>query len=187
MIKEFQGENRWLSNFFPAPQRDGTAFTGHPYSIYPQLAEGGTFVYPDNEHYFQAFKADNLLQHVAIMLAPSPAIAKKMAGPKGFIMPDGTLFKVSIRKDWPIVRVPVMKRGLILKYTQNYDLAVKLVTTFPQILEEGNRWHDEFWGVNLDTGKGENMLGRLSMGIRNLLMRDIFSISMKDDSITRPC
>jgi predicted NAD-dependent protein-ADP-ribosyltransferase YbiA (DUF1768 family) len=36
-------------------------------------------------------------------------------------------------------------------------------------LEEGNRWGDEFWGVNLKTGRGKNWLGVLLMRVRNEL------------------
>ena len=34
-------------------------------------------------------------------------------------------------------------------------------------LEEGNRWHDTFWGIDQNTGKGENHLGKILMKVRD--------------------
>ncbi|MGM9605038.1 MAG: hypothetical protein ACI3XG_08225 [Faecousia sp.] len=33
-------------------------------------------------------------------------------------------------------------------------------------LEEGNTWHDTFWGVDAKTRDGENHLGRILMRVR---------------------
>ncbi len=37
------------------------------------------------------------------------------------------------------------------------------------LLQEGNRWGDTFWGVDLRTGKGENKLGKILMRVRKEL------------------
>jgi predicted NAD-dependent protein-ADP-ribosyltransferase YbiA (DUF1768 family) len=42
----------------------------------------------------------------------------------------------------------------------------KLLSTGDIVLEEGNTWGDEYWGINLKTGKGKNNLGKLIMQIR---------------------
>lgn len=170
MIKEFQGEFRWASNFWRATQRDGYDIPGNPYGIYPQVGPGCVFVYATNEHYFQACKADNLQQHLAILNAPHPGVAKKMGSKKGYTMPDGTHFLVQLRKDWDIIRLPLMERGVTLKYAQNPNLAKKLILTWPAVMEEGNNWGDMFWGKDLATGKGENWLGLISMNVRERLM-----------------
>ena len=48
--------------------------------------------------------------------------------------------------------------------------AVKvLLDTGEEILEEGNTWHDTYWGVDLKTGEGKNMLGSILMRVRNEL------------------
>jgi hypothetical protein len=36
-------------------------------------------------------------------------------------------------------------------------------------LVEGNRWGDQFWGVDLRTGLGENHLGKILMKVRDEL------------------
>ena len=37
------------------------------------------------------------------------------------------------------------------------------------VLEEGNTWHDTFWGVDAKTGEGLNHLGRILMKVRDEL------------------
>ena len=50
------------------------------------------------------------------------------------------------------------------KFTQNKDIRIQLVNTFPQDLVEGNTWHDYFYGVC--NGQGANWLGRILMAER---------------------
>jgi len=44
-----------------------------------------------------------------------------------------------------------------------------LLSTKNKILMEGNTWNDTYWGVNLETGEGNNFLGRILMEIRDTL------------------
>ena len=53
------------------------------------------------------------------------------------------------------------------KFTQNPELAEKLLATGEQELVEGNNWNDTFWGMC--RGKGKNMLGNILMKIREEL------------------
>ena len=62
-----------------------------------------------------------------------------------------------------------MYRICLAKFTQNPDLAKRLLDTGDEILEEGNTWHDTYWGVDLKTGEGKNMLGSILMRVRNEL------------------
>ena len=55
------------------------------------------------------------------------------------------------------------------KFTQNQDMKQQLLATGNLVLEEGNGWHDTFWGVDLKTGEGENHLGRILMQVREEL------------------
>jgi predicted NAD-dependent protein-ADP-ribosyltransferase YbiA (DUF1768 family) len=50
------------------------------------------------------------------------------------------------------------------KFTQNKDIRIKLMNTYPQELIEGNNWQDHFWGVC--NGAGLNWLGRILMAER---------------------
>ena len=58
------------------------------------------------------------------------------------------------------------------KVTQNQDMKQQLLATGNLVLEEGNGWHDTFWGVDLKTGEGENHLGRILMQVREELREE---------------
>ena len=55
--------------------------------------------------------------------------------------------KVTLREDWDVVKIHVMRCILQCKFTQNPELAKKLIDTGDAELIEGNWWHDKFWGV----------------------------------------
>lgn len=75
--------------------------------------------------------------------------------------------QIALRKDWEDIKLKEMKKILIAKFSQNLDLAKKLLDTKDEYLEEGNTWGDKFWGtVN---GVGENHLGKILMEIRQQL------------------
>lgn len=60
-----------------------------------------------------------------------------------------------------------MKDVVEAKFSQNPDLAKKLLETEDAYLEEGNDWGDRIWGtVN---GIGANNLGRILMEVREIL------------------
>ena len=81
--------------------------------------------------------------------------------------------KIQLRDDWKVVKRPVMHLGLVLKFTNNYELAKSLVATGSKLLVEGNCWHDNYWGncyCNKCEGRvGENNLGLLLMSVRQSL------------------
>jgi ribA/ribD-fused uncharacterized protein len=77
-----------------------------------------------------------------------------------------------IRPDWHQVKLAIMSEITHAKFTQNKDLRIQLVNTFPHDLVEINWWHDNFWGdcrcskkISCDD-KGENWLGRILMAER---------------------
>ena len=67
------------------------------------------------------------------------------------------------------VRLDIMENVVRAKFMQNPYLAARLVATGTMPLEEGNRWGDTFWGVDVRTGKGENNLGKILMKVRKEL------------------
>lgn len=75
--------------------------------------------------------------------------------------------KLELRSDWELVKDDVMEEIVRAKFTQHPELLKKLLATGSALLIEGNRWHDTYWGVDLDTGEGENHLGRLLMKLRS--------------------
>jgi predicted NAD-dependent protein-ADP-ribosyltransferase YbiA (DUF1768 family) len=42
----------------------------------------------------------------------------------------------------------------------------KLLSTGNSEIQEGNWWGDKFFGVDLKTGEGQNLLGKMIMDIR---------------------
>lgn len=109
--------------------------------------------YKSTEHYFQSMKFADPKIREQIRNTPTPSVAKKIAK------------KFRKREDWYEISLDVMERALRVKFDIP-ELRKKLLDTDDMYLQEGNRWDDTFWGVDLKTGKGENHLGRLLMKIR---------------------
>lgn len=78
--------------------------------------------------------------------------------------------KITLRTDWQAVKVEIMWEAVQFKFTHNEKLGDKLIATAPATITEGNKWNDTFWGVDIDTGKGQNNLGIILMQIRDSLL-----------------
>lgn len=75
---------------------------------------------------------------------------------------------VEMRPDWEVEKVQVM-RELVLQKFQEPVLKTLLLQTDNEELQEGNWWGDTFWGtVN---GKGDNILGKILMSVREELRK----------------
>ena len=116
------------------------------------------------EHYFQAQKATNLYDFELVRKAKTPGLAKKYGR------------EIKIAPDWESVKVDVMRKGLHFKFAIP-ELRDKLLATGDQYLEEGNTWHDNYWG-NCNCPKcidilGRNTLGQLLMEIREEIKNNI--------------
>lgn len=141
MIDSFHGENMFLSNFFV-----------HPITI-------GDIKYPSNEHAYQAAKTINNEMRKTIATCGAPGVAKKLGR------------RVDIRPDWEQIKDSVMEEICREKFT-NSVLRKRLLATGTEELIEGNWWGDRYWGMVKDAGnnwKGENMLGKILMKIREEL------------------
>lgn len=137
MIKAFQGEYRFLSNFYPAP----LVFNG--------------VAYPSSEHAYMAQKTLDEGLRMAISEAATPGEAKRLGR------------SIPLRPDWEAIKKQVMLDVVTAKFTQNQDLLVKLLQTGDQELVEGNNWGDRFWGVcPVGSDNGENWLGKTLMQVR---------------------
>lgn len=86
-IDSFDGEHRFLSNFYPAAV-----------TMYGQS-------YPTTEHAFQAAKTEDLAQRERIRLAATPGIAKRLGR------------SVTLRPGWNELRLGVMSELLRRKFT----------------------------------------------------------------------
>ena len=122
-------------------------------NFYPCRMELDNIVYPNAEVAYQAQKCtDTEEKRVFSQLDPMAAKRRGRA--------------LSPPPDWDRVRRRAMERVLRAKFLQNPELAAALLDTGDRMLQEGNGWHDLYWGVDLKTGAGENHLGLLLMALR---------------------
>jgi N-glycosidase YbiA len=139
MIDQFKGDWQFLSNFYPSP----VWYEGKCYSTV--------------EHAYQAAKTENEELREIIRKSATPGKAKKLGQ------------EIMCRPDWEEVKVYVMTQLLWSKFGQDTDLRRRLLETGEDPLVEGNYWNDEFWGLDLKTNQGQNVLGKLLMAIRSVM------------------
>lgn len=139
MIKEFQGNYRWLSNFAPVDiQIDNR-------------------IYPSVEHAYMAMKAPDNDEWKNFCANKSNSAGKVKKASRA----------IKLRHDWnDELRLILMSGLLMIKFTQE-PFRSQLISTGNQNIQEGNYWNDKFFGICLKTGEGENHLGRLIMNIRD--------------------
>lgn len=126
MITSFDGEYRFLSNFWMAP------------------VEYEGMVYPSSEHAYQAAKTLNKDLRGAFAEITSPGAVKKLGQ------------TIAMRPDWEDVKINVMRDIVTAKFEQNPELMEKLMATKGHELVEGNTWGDTFWGeCPLGKGRNE--------------------------------
>ena len=137
-IDSFQGEYRFLSNFWPAEV----------------VFEGAT--YPTAEHAYQAAKSLDPVERQRIAASPTPADAKRA----------GRALKP--RDDWETAKFDVMERVVRDKFTRHADLRRQLLATGDAELIEGNTWGDRVWGVYQGEGENHlgRILMRLRAELR---------------------
>jgi ribA/ribD-fused uncharacterized protein len=116
-VAEFQGEYRFLSNFWPAT----IDFEG--------------ITYPTVEHAYQAAKTLDINQRRRIAALPTPSDAKRQGR------------ALALRADWEHVKFDVMEGCVREKFTRHADLRAALLSTGDAPLEEGNTWGDRVWGI----------------------------------------
>jgi ribA/ribD-fused uncharacterized protein len=109
--------------------------------------------YESVEHAYQALKAEDRAEHDYVASRPTAKAAKAAA------------YKIkTFRQDWDEVKLSIMERLVLSKFSNNSDLRNFLILTHPYELEETNTWGDTFWGVC--NGEGENHLGKILMRVR---------------------
>lgn len=139
----------FMSNFYPAPfELDGQRW-------------------PDVEHYYMAMKSEHPEYRQQIMAAPTPGKAKRL-GDSGASASKKSLFhggQYQLRPDWDQVKLEIMYRAVLAKFTQNVELGRSLKSTgSAELVEDSPR--DNFWGIGAD-GTGQNWLGKILMRVRS--------------------
>ena len=134
-IDGFDGEYRFLSNFYNSP------FI---------FADG--YTYPSVESGFQAQKAPTIDRVKYTKCTPN--IAKRY----------GRKEKIDLA-EWNSKKEALMYELVKAKFTQNPELARKLMDTYPVMFVEGNTHHDNIWDdcicARCSSRRGENKLGRI--------------------------
>jgi len=126
------------------------------FARYPIAIEGKEW--PTSEHYFQAMKFEGTKIEEKIRLMSSPNSVARFARDR----------KLPLRKDWDKVRDKVMKKAVLVKFTQHSELRELLLSTGDRsIVERTHR--DSYWGDG-GNGKGKNMLGKILMDVRKELV-----------------
>mgnify|MGYP003147510978 CR=1 FL=1 len=122
-ITEFQGEYRFLSNFW----QESFSLAG--------------MIFPTAEHAYQALKSNKGSDWQTILRCGTPGQAKRAGR------------RVTMRDDWNEVKLEIMKDIVRSKFYSNQPLRKRLLATGDAILEEGNKWNDRYWGVCRGVGK----------------------------------
>lgn len=136
-INGFFKEHRFLSNF------------------HIQDIEYRGYIWPTNEHAFQAMKSEDEEFWKKILSNPSPSVARKLGQ------------EVKMRDGWlTSYRLTVMYEINKIKF-QVPELKQKLLATGNIPLIENNWWNCTYWGIC--NGIGENHLGKILMQIRGEL------------------
>lgn len=159
-------------------------------NFYPAKLRFDGQIYYNSEAAYQAHKSEREEDRRQFTTL-DPDTAKKLGN------------RLPVRPDWEEVKIPIMERIIYEKFTQNPELGRRLIATGDAYLAEGNYWHDVYWGVDHETGEGENHLGKLLMALRERLKTEgiperddapgyrtesITGITLTDQDITRiPC
>jgi ribA/ribD-fused uncharacterized protein len=131
-------------------------------NFYPVVIHYEGRNYPSVEHAFVAAKSkDEMFRYRISKMADDTAGLAKRRGRT-----------IKLRPKWNLMRYPIMKRFLMQKFS--YDEFRKLLlSTGDAYIEEGNYWHDNYWGncycKKCADVEGENNLGKLIMGVRVIL------------------
>lgn len=150
-IAGFFGENRWLSNF-------------HPCSVRVKMPNSDVeMTFASSEHTYQAMKSLDHDEWAVIAFCETPGKAKRAAK------------NLTLREDWNLVKVDVMREVVFAKFSQNEDLRKRLLATGQKEFFEVNDWGDSFWGCDSKL-RGENWLGRILFETR-LLVTEFLQLS----------
>lgn len=123
VIPEFQGNYRFLSNFWPAD------------------VEADGIMYPTVEHAYQAAKTLDMAERRRIAALATPAEAKAAGR------------ALTLRPGWDQDKFAVMEALVRQKFTRHVELRTKLLETGDAELQEGNTWGDRVWGVYQGQGE----------------------------------
>jgi len=157
-VMEFCDDFRFLHNFYPAPVL---------------LPKSDGFTYPSVEHAYQACKTDDMVERAIIRSFGNPGDAKRHT--RTFPLPE----------NWDKVKVEIMEHLVLQKFSVD-PMKKNLLKTGDMVLINGNHWSEIFWGVDLPTMRGANVLGSILMNIRASLSGKAVSAPSEQKEKQRP-
>jgi ribA/ribD-fused uncharacterized protein len=152
-IEGFQGEYRFLSNFFVLPE---------PIVEMYEDPDAGTMIpvqFPTVEHAYQASKYLTLDRIIDVAICTSPFYAKCQGR------------RYVARSDWDHIKLDIMLYFVRKKFAQP-AMKDALLKTGTAELYEVNSHGDMYWGCN-DFLEGENHLGLILMQVRQEIQDQI--------------
>lgn len=156
-VKGFFGDYQFLSNFWPCHVTlDGVSYKSVELAYQASKWKEGT----DREYFTKCTSLQSIEYNRARI---ESSISASVDGGAHVSAPNGYT-----PAEWNAVKVSIMKSLLEQKFDakKNPELRARLLATDTKHLEEMNWWGDTFWGTNKE-GKGENMLGKLLMEVRD--------------------
>lgn len=149
MIFEHKNEHQHSIQFSRLDQSSPfSTVSSHPF----ELEE---YLWPSAEHYYQAHKFEGLAYAQRILAANTGQQAYDLGN---------RWFKRKV-KDWKRKRRVLMTRALYRQVSEYKEIRQALLDTGDQLLLETSLY-DHYWGIGRDQ-RGENMLGKVWMDIRN--------------------
>lgn len=127
-------------------------------NFYPSVIDYDGIIYRTAEHAYQAQKTINNSERVKISQLKTAKEAKYYGR------------SLSLRKNWSLMKVQIMKDIIYQKFKQNEPLKWNLLATKDKELIEGNTWGDTFWGIC--NNEGQNYLGKILMSVRRELREE---------------
>ena len=124
-------------------------------------------IYPTTEHAYMSAKNNEKEWKIICSTTEKPGHIKKLG------------MEVKLRDDWEDVKISIMSECIDQKFNQE-PYHTMLLQTDNAHLSEGNLYGDLYWGIDLNTGKGDNLLGKLIMNKRAQLR--INSVKFIDES-----
>src|SRR5579872_3021812 len=117
-------------------------------------------VWPTTEHYYQATKFTDTALQEAVRILSSPRDA--------FNFTRDVKNRSHVRADWDNVKLDVMRKAVLAKFSEDPVLKNLLLSTGDAILVEDAGANDSFYGDGADCN-GKNWLGKILMETREKL------------------
>jgi len=154
VIYQFQGDDRWLSNFWSCN------------IILPAEGDLPAMQFDALEKAYMAWKTLDLKARLEIQKM-KPGTAKRFSYSNDFE------YRQPYNNE---MRIEIMHILIMQKFSlQNPELLRMLLETDNALIIEGNVHCDTFFGFDLDNGYGQNTLGRIIMDVRQLRQQSMLA------------